>query len=154
MTKKSRHPNFDQTLDILRSHSFQVAPYDGIPGGFLVSKDGAAAVLVGHCDVAALAITPGLLVRGEVARLLDRGYQKFIKTSKFELPASAAQLHAIHTFTEELSLLTGAVSLYNESLGTISDLYQYDRLKGREPLQPTPARPWDADSSGELIGGH
>ena len=84
----------------------------------------------------------------EVARLLDRGYQKFIKTSQYELPASASQLHAIHAFHEELTQLMGGVSLYNESLGTTSDLYEYDRLRGREELQPAPARPW------ELTGGH
>jgi hypothetical protein len=95
-----------------------------------------------------MAVTPGALVRGEVARLLDRGYQKFLKTSQFEIPASAIQLHAIHQFGEELKQLTGATSLYNESLGTTSDRYQYDRLKGREAAQPAPARPW------ELSGGH
>ena len=142
MTKKSRNPNFDQTLDILREHSFEVAPYEAIPGGFLVSRDGVGAVLVAHEDNAALAMTPGILVRGEVARLLDRGYQKFIKTAKFELPASAEQLHAIHNFSEELSLLTGAISLYNEALGTTSDDYQYDRLKGREAEPQPAALPW------------
>ena len=138
-------------LDILRAHSFEVAPFAGVQGSLLVSKHGAAAVLVPSQQPnasAAFAVHPGALVRGEVARLLDRGYQKFIKTSQFELPATAAQLHAIHTFTEELKLLTGAASLYNESLGTTSDLYRYDRLKGREAAQPAPARPW------ELASGH
>jgi hypothetical protein len=83
-----------------------------------------------------------------VGRLLDRGYQKFIKTSQFEQPASASQLHAIHTFQEELTQLTGGTSLYNVSLGTTSDIYQYDRLQGREDEGPAPARPW------ELTGGH
>jgi hypothetical protein len=34
--------------------------------------------------------------------------------------------------------LTGAINFYNESLGTTSDLYVYDRLKGREAAQPAP----------------
>jgi hypothetical protein len=75
---------------------------------------------------------------------VDRGYQKFIMTTKFELPATAVQLQAIHQFSEELKSLTGAISLYNESLGTTSDLYQYDRLKGRETVLPLPAKPWDS----------
>jgi hypothetical protein len=143
MTKNSHHPNFDQTLEILRAHSFDVSPFAGVAGGFLVSKYGAAAVLVAHEDEAEMAVGPGALLRGEVARLLDRGYQKFIKTSQYELPASATQLHAIHLFGEELKQLTGAISLYNESLGTTSDRYEYDRLKGREGEQPAPARPWE-----------
>jgi len=93
-------------------------------------------------------VHPGVLVRGEVARLLDRGYQKFIKTSQYELPASARQLQAIHAFSEELKQLTGAISLYNESLGTTSDVYQYDRLVGREDAQPAPEQPW------EMADGH
>ena len=133
MPRKSRNPDFDQTLETLRAHLFDVAPYSGVAGGVLVSKYGAAAVLVAPKDAAAaFAVCPGVLVKGEVARLLDRGYQKFIQTSRLELPASASQLHAIHQFSEELKLLTGVISLYNESLGTTSDLYQYDRMKGRE----------------------
>jgi hypothetical protein len=88
------------------------------------------------------------MVRGEVARLLDRGYQKFIKTSQYELPASASELQAIHAFSEELKQLTGAISLYNESLGTTSDVYHYDRLMGREEAQPAQAQPR------ELADGH
>jgi hypothetical protein len=54
----------------------------------------------------------------------------------------------IHEFSEELRQITGASDLYNESLGTTSDQYQYDRVKGREAVQPPAARPW------ELTGGH
>ena len=91
---------------------------------------------------------PGILIRGEVARLLDRGYQKFIKTHQYELPATASQLHAIHTFSEELTKLIGGESLYNQSLGTTSDVYEYDRLRGREDESAAPKRPW------ELASGH
>ena len=87
-------------------------------------------------------------MRGEVARLLDRGYQKFIKTHQYELPATASELHAIHTFSEEVTELIGGKSLYNQSLGTTSDVYEYDRLRGREDEAPAPKRPW------ELASGH
>jgi hypothetical protein len=154
MARKSRNPNFDQALEILRTHGFDVQPYPAIAGGMLVSKHGAGAVLISAQPLkpvegngaVAFAERPGALVGGEVARLLDRGYQKFIKTSQFELPASALQLQAIHLFSEELSQLTGEISLYNESLGTTSDLYQYDRLKGREQVRPALQRPWDPAS--------
>ena len=144
MAHKSRTPNFDQMLEILRAHDFDVAPYAEVPGGFLVSKHGAGAVLVaaeGKDVPAAIVEGPGALVAGEVALLLDRGYQKFIKTSKFELPASAIQLQAIHLFSEELRQLTGGTSLYNQSLGTTSDVYEYDRLKGRETEEDAAACP-------------
>jgi hypothetical protein len=146
VNRKPRNLNFDQTLEHLRAHSFDVTPSAEVAGGMLVSKHGAGAVLVANADneaPAAFAVRPGALVGTQVARLLDRGYQKFIKTPQFELPATASQLQAIHLFTEELKQLTGAINLYNEALGTTSDLYQYDRLKGREAAQPLPLRPWE-----------
>ena len=155
MARKTRTPSFAETLDALRSHGFDVSPYDGVADGMMAAKGGVAAVLIPgktnerwESGEARLAVTPGIQIRGEIARLLDRGYQKFIKTSQYELPATAAQLHAIHQFTEELNLATGAMGLYNESLGTTSDLYEYDRLRGREAPQAAPARPW------ELSDGH
>jgi hypothetical protein len=155
MKRKSGHPSFNRTLELLRSHGFDAIPYAGVAGGTLVSKHGVGAVLAAAPEArnaegpaVALAVHPGVLVRGEVARLLDRGYQKFIKTSQYELPASASQLEAIHTFSEELKQLTGAISLYNESLGTTSDVYRYDRLVGREGAQAAPAE------AGELVDEH
>jgi hypothetical protein len=155
MKRKSRHPNFDQMLELLRAHGFEVAPFAGRPESKLVSKHGVGAVLAppqrgADSDGAAAAfpVPPGVLVKGEISRLLDRGFQKFIRTSQYELPATATQLQAIHGFSEELKQLTGATSLYNESLGTTSDVYRYDRLLGREVEQPEPGQPW------ELADGH
>ena len=155
MKKESRHFDFDGTLDLLRGHGFDVAPYPSVAGGALVTKHGVGAVVVPAPETAdpddaaaAFAVPPGVLVRGEVSRLLDRGYQKFIKTSQYELPATASQLQAIHTFSEELKQLTGTISLYNESLGTTSDVYRYDRLMGREGAEPDAAQPW------QITNGH
>lgn len=152
MPRKPVVQSFDQILETLRAHGFDVSIFKGVQGGMLVSKSGVGAVLVpagnGENGPVAFAEHPGILVRGQVARLLDRGYQKFIKTAQYELPATATQLHAIHAFSEELTQLTGGTSLYNESLGTTSDLYEYDRLRGREDEGPAPKRPW------ELASGH
>jgi hypothetical protein len=155
MKRKSKHPNFDQTLDLLRTQGFEVTPDASVAGGMLVTRHGAGAVLVPvppskdpAAAYAAFAVHPGILIRGEIARLFDRGYQKFLKSSKFEIPASAHQLQAIHTFSEELKQLIGDASLYNESLGTTSDVYRYDRLKGREVEKPRAPEPW------ELSDGH
>lgn len=151
-------PTLEQIQDALRAQGFEVTPS---AEGVRVSKHGCGAVLVsspiigdqvgtsiGRQTSVAYKVSPGLVFRGEIARLEDRGYQKFFKTSKFELPATAQQLHAIHRFSEEVAQITGGVSLYNESLGTTSDVYMYDRVKGREAAQPAPVRPW------ELSGGH
>ena len=137
MSRKSRNPNYQQTLESLRAHSFDVADYAQIPGSALVTKHGAGAVLAAAAEKGAppaIAIAPGAMVGGQLARLVDRGYQKFLQTAHIELPATASQLHAIHQFSEELKQVTGAVDLYNESLGTTIDLYMYDRLQGREAV--------------------
>jgi hypothetical protein len=97
---------------------------------------------------------PGFLVGGEVATLLDRGYQKFWKTARFEVPATADSLKAVHRFGEELREVTGEPSLYNESLGTTSDVYHYDRVQSRDlPPAERPKRAWDLAPGGTPLPG-
>jgi hypothetical protein len=87
-------------------------------------------------------VRPGVLVKGEIAIILDKGYQKFIKTADAERAATADDLRSLHKFTEELRQGLGGTSLYNESMGTVSDEYMYDRVKGRtlpESQRPVPA---------------
>ena len=102
------------------------------PKAFQVRKYGCAAEIAAAPDGSPVQLLarPGWLLGGEISRLLDRGYQKFLKTTKLEIPATADHLRAIHEFSEELKEAAGAISLYNESLGTTSDVYQYDRVKG------------------------
>src|ERR1700679_1038430 len=137
MAKKTPLRNFNDVLSVLGSQRFDVAPaQEGAkrtPNAFQVRKYGCAAEIAAAPDgrVGVLA-GPGWLLNGEIARVLDRGYQKFIKTSKLEIPASADHLRAIHEFSEELNEAIGATNLYNEALGTTSNVYHYDRVKGRE----------------------
>ncbi len=153
MNRKPTKATVVEAIAALRQHAFEVAE---TPFGMRVQKYGCAAVLFAHegdttdtvGTIFAYRERPGVFVAGEIARLLDRGYQKFLQVSRFELPATADQLRAIHRFTEELTVVTGGVSLYNESLGTTSDLYHYDRVKGREAATTATARPW------ELAGSH
>ncbi len=136
MAKKTQQRSFNDVLSSLGSQRFDVGPaQEGAkrtPGALQVRKYGCAAEIAdaGNGTVLILA-RPGFLLGGEISRLLDRGYQKFLKTSRLEIPATADHLRALHEFTEELYKTIGAVNLYNESLGTTSDRYIYDRLKGR-----------------------
>ena len=151
MSRKVKKLNLEAICETLQSHSFSVAPSNEVAGAVLVTKNGAAAVLLPAVDTnapPAFAVLPGLMVHGQIARLVDRGFQKFFATTQFEIPATASQLQALHSFEEELNQLAGCFSRFNQALGTTSDLYQYDRLKGRERLAPAAARPW------ELAGGH
>ncbi|HEX7157902.1 MAG TPA: hypothetical protein VF214_02715 [Edaphobacter sp.] len=137
MAKKSQQRTFNDTLAFLGSQRFDVAPALGgakrVPNAIQVRKYGCAAEIAPAADGTPEILTrPGWVLNGEISRLLDRGYQKFLKASKLEIPATADHLRAIHEFTEELKEAIGGTSLYNESLGTTSDVYMYDRVKGRE----------------------
>ena len=137
MTKKTPPRNFNDVLVLLASQRFDVAPaQDGAkraPNAVQVRKYGCAAEIAAAPDgTVEILARPGWLLNGEITRLLDRGYQKFLKTSKLEIPATADHLRAIHEFTEELNEAIGATSLYNQALGTTSNVYNYDRVQGRE----------------------
>jgi hypothetical protein len=137
MAKKTPQRSFNDVLSSLGSQRFDVAPaQEGAkrtPGAFQVRKYGCAAEISDAGDGTVLMLArPGFLLGGEISRLLDRGYQKFLKTSRLEIPATADHLRAIHEFSQELNEASGAISLYNESLGTTSDTYVYDRVKGRD----------------------
>jgi hypothetical protein len=146
MLKKPRQRSWDDVLSELRRLQFDVKPVSGVANQQRISKYGAAIVLEKAQNAAGLrmAVRPGPVIGGEIAHLVDRGHQKFFHTSKAEFPAIADRLKALHNFVEELKAVTGSVTLYNEALGTVSDAYLYDRVKGRdlpENERPTPA--WD-----------
>ena len=137
MAKKTPTHTFNDVVALLGGQRFDVAPaQDGAkrtPNAVQVRKYGCAAEIAAAPDgTVEILARPGWLLNGEIARLVDRGYQKFLKTSKLEIPATADHLRAIHEFTEELNEAIGATSLYNQALGTTSNVYNYDRVQGRE----------------------
>ena len=84
----------------------------------------------------------GILLGGEIAVLVDGGFQKFFRApSGKKKPALADELKALHDFEADLKEKLGLKSLYNEGLGTVSTLYQYDRVKDRD--RGVPKRVWE-----------
>jgi hypothetical protein len=137
MAKITPPRSFTDALATLAGHQFDVSAARDASGGgakaFQVRKYGCGAEIAAAPDgTTEVLARPGWLLKGVISRLVDRGYQKFLKTPKMEIPATAEHLRAIHEFSEELKEGAGATSLYNESLGTTSDRYVYDRVKGRE----------------------
>jgi hypothetical protein len=152
MRTKVHFLSFDEVLSALRTLAFDVQQAPGVANQILVRKYGAGAILAqatgGDNKLPHVSVTwvhrPGFLVGGEVATLLDRGHQKFWKSSRLEVPATADSLQAVHRFAEELRQVIGEPSLYNESLGTTSDSYLYDRVKGRDlPVAQRPVPAWE-----------
>jgi hypothetical protein len=83
-----------------------------------------------------------VLVGNEIARLVDGGYQKIFRAASGKVkPALADDLKALHDFEEDLKEGLAQKSLYNESLGTVSTFYLYDRVQDRD--RGVPKRAWE-----------
>ena len=144
MSRQIQERTFDEAVQWLRDHGFDILEAPGTKKRVFVKKYGvSAAIEQDDKEGVKVFARPGYLINGEISKLVDRGYQKFLMTTKSEVPASADHLKAVHDFTEELKEATGMSSLYNESLGTVSDSYHYDRVKDRdEAVTDRPKRPW------------
>jgi hypothetical protein len=144
MAKTIAPRTFDEAATWLRSHDFELLEAPGTANRIFLKKYKCSAAIEKTQDGGVRIFAyPGNLIGGEIAKLVDRGYQKFLKTSKSEISATAEHLKALHSFSEELKEAIGATSLYNESLGSVSEAYTYDRVKDRDlPDSSRPKRPW------------
>jgi hypothetical protein len=84
-----------------------------------------------------ITIIPTVMLRGQFTRLWDAGYQKFLLTDDgHKVPAMAHHLASLRKFNEELRTALGIPTYYNESLGSVSQISVYDRVKGRPGAIP------------------
>ncbi len=144
MAKKIKQKSYDEAVSWLRDHGFDLLEAPGTQGRIFLKKYNVSAAVerAGDSGVKIFAY-PGYLIGGEISKLVDRGFQKFLKTSKLEIAATSDHLKAMHSFSEELKEALGMASLYNESLGSVSESYHYDRVKDRDlPESSRPKRPW------------
>jgi hypothetical protein len=75
---------------------------------------------------------PTVISGGQFTRLWDAGYQKFLlRPDGKKLPAVASQLVSLRRFNEELRIILGIPTFFNEALGSVCELSSYDRVKGR-----------------------
>jgi hypothetical protein len=145
MAKAIEARTYEEALAWLRDHGFDVTDAPGTNSRvFLRKYNVSAAIQKTDDDNVKIFAHPGYLVGSQISKLVNRGYQQFLKTSKNEVPATADQLKALQSFSEELKLALGLPSLYNESLGTVSESYHYDRIEDRDkPTVDRPKRPWE-----------
>ena len=152
MAKKPQPRTYDEAVSWLREHSFDILDAPGTQNRvFLKKLNVSAAIEKAEDGTPRVFARPGFLIGTEISRLIDKGYQKFLKTTKTEVPATADHLKAIHQFSEELREAVGGISLYNEALGTVSDRYMYDRVENRDiPESQRPKKAWEdkEESSG------
>lgn len=148
MANKNNPPTYDEAVAWLRDHGFDILDAPGTQNRVFLKKLNVSAAIEKASDGRPRVFArPGYLISGEISRLVDKGYQKFLKSSKAEVPATADHLKALHQFSEELREAMGDVSLYNESLGTVSDRYMYDRVEDRDlPESQRPKRAWESST--------
>lgn len=134
MPKPKTAPTSEDQRDRLRTLGFELRPLDN--GRWQVQRGDCAAVLEDTTEGTRIVEGPGFLIRGEFFHLEDGGYQKFLRSATRKMPATAQHLFELHAFEERLREALGLDSLYNESLGTVSKRYRYDRLGGRPDAGP------------------
>jgi len=131
---------FAERMEQLRRAGFEVSPLSG--GAVRVSRETCAVDLKEHADAVHAMNRAGVLLGGEIAVLVDGGYQKFFRTPSGKTrPATADDLKSLHDFEEDVREGLGQESLYNEALGTVSTFYLYDRVKDRD--RGVPKRAWE-----------
>jgi hypothetical protein len=136
--------SFDDHIANARAAGFTTKPMSG--GLVWIERDGVAAIAEpGNEDVPRVVERPGIIMSREIGTLTDEGFQKFFTTASGKRkPALASELKAIQNFQEDLRQALHLVSLYNESLGTVSNVYVYDRVEGRDVGRHD--KPWQAES--------
>jgi hypothetical protein len=140
---RREHPKnatFQERLSQLQSQGFTVKPQSG--SVVRVSRDICAVDLSERDNTVHISERAGIAMGNEIGMLVDGGFQKFFRTPSGKTkPALAEELKALHDFEEDLKEGLGQQSYYNESLGTVSTFYLYDRVKDRD--RGVPKRVWE-----------
>ena len=138
--ERPKNPTFQERVDNLRRAGFTAAPAAG--GATRVSRGDVAVDLREESGRVQMVGDAGVLIGNEIGVLVDGGFQKFFRTpTGVKRPALADDLKALHDFDEDLKEGLGEESYYNESLGTVSTYYLYDRVKDRD--RGVPRRVWE-----------
>lgn len=139
--ERPKNPTFEERLAQLKSLGFTVAQRAG--SGVRVTRGFYAVDLENRAGVVHIADRAGMLIGSDIGFLVDGGYQKFFRSKAGKTkPALASELKALHDFEEDLKEGLGQESYYNESLGTVSTFYLYDRVKDRD--RGVPKRVWES----------
>ena len=131
---------FEDYMTRVREAGFAATALSG--GRYQVARKDVAAVVEDGGEHPKVTERAGILLGKEIASLVDGGFQKFLQTpGGARQPAQAWHLKAVHEFQEDLREALGLVSLYNEGLGSVSNLYLYDRVEDRDSDRPK--KPWE-----------
>jgi hypothetical protein len=137
--ERPKNPTFQERLEKLKGLGFTVTPVGGM---VRVSHGNCAVDLTERDGSVHISERAGIIMGSEIGLLVDGGYQKFFRSASGKTkPALAEDLKALHEFEEDLKEALGQESYYNESLGTVSTFYLYDRVQDRD--RGVPKRAWE-----------
>jgi len=144
MATKVEQRTYEDAVSWLRDHGFDLIDAPGAQVRVFLKKYNCSAAIQKNEDGGVKIFAyPGYMIGSEISKLVNKGYQQFLMTTKTEIPATADHLKALHQFSEEMKEALALPSLYNESLGTVSESYHYDRIRDRDkPEVERPKRPW------------
>lgn len=138
--ERPHNPTFAERLENLRRAGFELNPRPD--GSVRVSRSDLAIDLREDSGSVRAKGEAGVCMGDEIGVLVDGGFQKFFRTpGGRKRPALAQDLAALHDFQEDLGEALGQESYYNQSLGTVSTYYLYDRVKDRD--RGVPKRIWE-----------
>src|ERR1039458_9216548 len=117
MSKTIEARTYEEALAWVRDHGFDVTDAPGTNARvFLRKYNVSAAIQKAPDDGVKIFAYPGYLIGSEISKLINRGYQQFLKTSKTEIPATAIT-STITASASGFANGTGNLSLYPSGLG-------------------------------------
>ena len=119
-------PGFQERVNTLQAAGFTVIPQAG--GAVRVSRECCAVDLKESNGALQVEDRAGILMGGEIAVLVDGGFQKFFRASSGKKkPALADELKALHDFEADLKEKLGLRACTTRVGDRVH--YQYDRVK-------------------------
>ena len=139
--EKARQQTFEEHMSAARSAGFRTESAGS--GRTRIERGNVACVATSEAGGMPVFVERAGIVMGkEIGSLTDGGFQKFFSTPGGQRkPALAEELKAVQDFQEDLREALGLTALYNESLGTTSNVYVYDRVVGRD--HGDAHKPWE-----------
>ena len=139
--EKAKQQTFEEHMSAARAAGFKTEAAGS--GRTRIERGNVACTAISEAGgVPVFVERAGIVMGKEIGSLTDGGFQKFFRTpSGKRKPALAEELKAVQDFQEDLREALGLKALYNESLGTVSNVYAYDRVVGRD--HGDAHKPWE-----------
>ncbi|MDD5543090.1 MAG: hypothetical protein PHX83_07935 [Acidobacteriia bacterium] len=118
----------------LKAFGFEISSPDPA-GWYRAERQGCAILFRANAGRVEIFRSAGLVRKGKIFRLLDRGFQKFLSDDSVEIPALADMLEHINDFYQDFKDAVGLPVLFNEALGALTAFTDLDSAE--HPYQPS-----------------